>query len=87
METGATPVLRRLAIISSQREPPLHFIRRVRKHPVVKSRPLGIARIQFLIGQFARVSFWKDIWRRVFSGIPNLVQIFWGAKVASHQTL
>ena len=47
METGATPALRRQAftIISGQCQSPFHFIRRVRKHPVVKSRPLRVARI------------------------------------------
>jgi hypothetical protein len=33
METGATPVLRNLTIISGQRQPPFHFIWQVRKHP------------------------------------------------------
>ena len=43
----------RLTVISGQREPPFHFIRRVRKHPVVKAAPLGIARIQFFPDDFA----------------------------------
>lgn len=34
---------------------PFGFVRLVTTHPVVKSRPLGIARIQLLIRQFARV--------------------------------
>lgn len=29
------------------------FVRRVQGHPVVKTRPLRIARIQFLVGEFA----------------------------------
>ena len=53
METGATPVLRRFAITSRECQPPRHFLRRVRKHPVIKPAPLGIARIQFGCGDFA----------------------------------
>ena len=42
-----------LAVISRQRQPPFHFIRPVRVHPVVKPRPLRIARIQFFVGELA----------------------------------
>ncbi len=45
----------RLAVISGQREPPLRFFRLVRVHPVIHGAPCGVATIQFLIGQFARV--------------------------------
>ena len=51
-----TSDIQRLTIISGQRETPFHFFRCVRKHPVIKSRPLRVARIQFLVCQFARVS-------------------------------
>jgi hypothetical protein len=47
--------IQRLTVISGQRKTPFCFIRLVRKHPVVESRPLRVARIQFLIRQFACV--------------------------------
>jgi len=37
--------IQRFTVISRECQTPLHLNRRVRKHPVVKSRPLGIARI------------------------------------------
>ena len=45
-----------LAVIGSQRQPPFHFIRFVRVHPVIKFRPLRVGAIQFFGGEFARVS-------------------------------
>jgi hypothetical protein len=40
-----TSDIQKLAVICGQCQPPFYFIRRVRKHPVVKPRPLRIARI------------------------------------------
>lgn len=37
-------------MFSRQRQPPFHFIRLVRVHPVVKATPLRIAAVQFLAG-------------------------------------
>jgi hypothetical protein len=42
-----------IAVISGKRQPPFNFFRPVRKHPVVKARPLGIARVKLLVRKFA----------------------------------
>lgn len=44
-----------IAMLKRQRQPPLHFVRLVRVHPVVKPAPRRVARIQFFISQFARL--------------------------------
>jgi len=47
--------LRRFTIISGQSQPPFHFLRLMRVHPVIKTAPLRVAAIQFFVGEFARV--------------------------------
>ena len=42
-----------LAEVGSKSQPPLHFIRLVRVHPVAKPAPLRVARIQLRVGEFA----------------------------------
>lgn len=50
-----TSGIERFAVVSGQRQPPFHFIRLVRVHPVVKPAPLRVAAIQFLVGQFVGI--------------------------------
>ncbi len=54
------------AVVSGQRQPPFHFIRLMRVHPVVKARPLRVAAIQFLIGEFTSVRATPRFRRKAF---------------------
>lgn len=42
-------------MLERKRQLSLDFVRLVRVHPVVNPAPLRIARIQFLVGQLARI--------------------------------
>ncbi len=48
--------LQGFTVICRERQPPFHFLRLMRVYPVVQPTPLRIARIQFIIGQFANLS-------------------------------
>ena len=50
-----TSGIERFAVISGQCQPPFYFIRLMLVHPVVKTAPLRVATIQFLVGEFACV--------------------------------
>src|SRR5665213_1280845 len=72
-----TSGIQRFPEISGQRETPFHFIRFMRVHLVVKSRPLGVAWIHFFVRQFSSVRATPRFGGEAFQNArPAAVRIF-----------